>query len=104
MIHYSHYAIRGAARAPLFFAVASLALIAGMLGDPQAEAGTAVRAGMVLNDQPTISAPIIAPPHGPAAMPHLDLALVNRDRASAGLPLLSESRCWTPSLPRVRSR
>jgi hypothetical protein len=34
----------------------------------------------------------VTPPHGPAATPHLGLALLNRDHAAAGLPLLSESR------------
>ena len=110
MIHYSHFAARGAARAPLLLATASLALIAGLLGEPQAGAGTPAVAGMVSVDQPTISAPIlrfgprpdrvhngidpgeVAPSHGPAATPHLALALFNRDRAAVGLPLLSESR------------
>ncbi len=110
MIHYSQFAARGAARAPLLVAIGSLTLIAGMLGDPQAGAGTTAVAGMVTSDQRTISAPFVqfgrrpdhltngtdpagvSPPHGPDAMPHLGLALFNRERASAGLPLLSESR------------
>jgi hypothetical protein len=107
VIHYSHFATLGAARAPLLIAIGGLILIAGMLGDPQAGAGTTAVAGMVTSDQPTISAPFgrrpdrlfngIDPPavglaHGPDAMPHLGLALFNRERASAGLPLLSESR------------
>jgi hypothetical protein len=110
VIHYSHFATQGAARAPLLLAVGILTLIAGMLGDPQAGAGTTAIAGMVISEQRTISAPIlgfgrrpdrlrngtdpeaVAQPHGPAATPHLGLALFNRERASAGLPLLSESR------------
>ena len=39
MIHYSHFATQGAARAPLLIAIGSLTLIAGMLGEPQAGAG-----------------------------------------------------------------
>jgi hypothetical protein len=91
-------------------AIGSLTLIAGMLGDPQAGAGTTAIAGMVGSDQSTISAPVlrfgsrpdrvhngidpaaVAPSHGPAATPHLALALFNRDRATAGLPLLSGSK------------
>jgi hypothetical protein len=110
VIHYSHFAIRGAARSPVLLAVGSLAVIAGLLGDPQAGAGTAAVAGMVITDQVTISAPIVrfgrrpdrlrnasgpadvVLPHDPAAMPHLALALFNRERAAAGLPLLSGSR------------
>jgi hypothetical protein len=110
VIHYSRFAARGAARAPLLVAVGGLMLIAGMLGDPQAGAGTTAIAGMATSELPTISAPIVlfgrrpdrlrngtdpadvTPPHGPAAMPHLGLALVNRERTAAGLSLLSESR------------
>jgi len=110
VIHYSHFATQGAARAPLLIAIGSLTLIAGMLGEPQAGAGTPAVAGMVTIDQPSISAPVlrfgprpdrvhngidpadVAPAHGPAATPHLGLALFNRDRAGAGLPLLSESK------------
>lgn len=110
MIHYSQFATRGAARAPLLVAIGSLTLIAGMLGDPQAGAGTTAAAGLVTSEQRTISAPIlgfgrrpdrvhngidaadVGQPHGPAATPHLGLALFNRDRAAAGLPLLSASR------------
>lgn len=110
MIHYSHYATRGAARAPLLIAIGGLTVIAAMLGDPQAGAGTTAIAGMVTSDQPTISAPVVQsgrrldwlrhrsdsedlpPPHGPAATPHFGLALFNRHRATAGLPLLSASR------------
>jgi hypothetical protein len=110
VIHYSHFAMRGAARAPLLIAIGSLTLIAGMLGDPQAGAGTTAVAGMVTSEQRTISAPIlgfsrrpdrvhngldpvaVAPPHGPAATPHLGLALFNRERVTAGLAQLSESK------------
>lgn len=110
MIHYAQFATRGAARAPLLIAIGSLTLIAGMLGDPQASAGTTAVAGMVTSEPAAISAPIIgfgrrpdrlgngtdppgvAPPHGPAATPHLGLELFNRERAAAGLPLLSEAR------------
>ena len=110
MIHYSHFATQGAARAPLLIAVGCLTLIAVMLGDPQADVGTAAVAGLVTNEQRTISAPmlrsgprpdrlrsgsdlaVVAPQHGPAATPHFGLALFNHDRAAAGLPLLSESR------------
>jgi Cysteine-rich secretory protein family len=110
VIHYSHFAARGAARGPLLLAVGSLAAIAALLGEPQAGAGTPAIAGMITADQPRISAPIlrfgprpdrvhngidpaaVALEHGPAATPHLGLALFNRDRAAAGLPLLSESK------------
>ena len=93
MIHYSHFATRGAARAPLLIAIGSLTLIAGMMGDPQAGVGTAAVAGMVTSEQRTISAPIVGFGRRPAAAtPHLGLAFFNRERASAGLPLLSESR------------
>jgi hypothetical protein len=110
VIHYSHFASRGAARTPLLIAIGSLTVIAGMFGEPQAGTGTTAAAGMITSDQRTISAPIlgfgrrpdrlhngtdpeaVAQPHGPAATPHLGLALFNRDRAAAGLPLLSESR------------
>ena len=110
MIHYSHFAARGAARAPLLLAVGSLAVIASLLGEPQAGVGAPAVADMLSINQPTISAPIlrfgprpdrvhngidpaaVAPSHGPAAEPHLGLALFNRERAAAGLPLLSESK------------
>jgi hypothetical protein len=110
VIHYSHFATRGAARAPLLVAVGSLTLIAGMMGDPQAGVGTAAVAGVTTTQLRTISAPVVrfgprpdrvhngvdpaevVPSHGPAATPHLGLALLNRERAAAGLPLLSESR------------
>jgi hypothetical protein len=110
VIHYSHFAVRGAARGPLLLAVGSLAAIAGLLGEPQPGGGIPAVAGTVTVDQPTISAPIVrfgprpdrvhngidpaavAPEHGPAATPHLGLALFNRDRAATGLPLLSESK------------
>jgi hypothetical protein len=110
VIHYSHFATRGAARAPLLVAVGSLTLIAGMMGDPQAGVGTAAVAGVTTTQLRTISAPVVrfgprpdrvhngvdpaevVPSHGPAATPHLGLALFNRKRAAAGLPLLSESR------------
>jgi len=110
VIHYSHFATQGAARGPLLIAIGSLTLIAGMLGDPQAGAGTTAVAGMATSEQRSISAPLIgfgrrpdrltngldpasvAPAHGPDALPHLGLALFNRDRAAAGLALLSESR------------
>jgi hypothetical protein len=110
VIHYSHFATQGAARAPLLIAIGLLTLIAGMLGDPQAGAGTTAIAGLVTTEQQTISAPIlrfgprpdrvhngidpaaVPSPHGPAATPHLGLALFNRERATAGLPLLSESK------------
>ena len=59
MIYYSHFATRRAARAPLLIAVGILTLIAGMLGDPQAGAGTTAVAGLVTSEQPTISAPVL---------------------------------------------
>jgi hypothetical protein len=110
VIHYSRFAIRGAARSPLLLAAGILAVIAGMLGDPQAGAGTAVVGGIVSSDQAAISAPIIrfgrrpdqlrragdpadvVLPPDPEATPHLGLALFNRERVAAGLPLLRESR------------
>jgi hypothetical protein len=110
VIHYSQFVARRASRLPLVGAVASLALIAIGLGDPQAGVGTAAAAGMVGADQPAISAPawrtgprpdrlrsgsdlaVAALPHGPAGVEHAGLALFNRDRAAAGQPLLSGSR------------
>ena len=79
MIHYSHFATRGAARAPLLIAIGSLTLIA-LFGHRQDR----LRNGTGPAD--------IALAHGPAATPHLGLTLFNRDRAAAGLPLLTESR------------
>ena len=110
MIHYSQFAARGAARGPLLLAVGSLAVLAGLLGEPQAGAGAPAVADTLADNQASISAPplrfgprpdrvhngidpaAVAPSHGPAAEPHLGLALFNRDRAAAGLPLLSESK------------
>ena len=92
MIHYSHFATQGAARGPLLIAIGSLILIAGMLGDPQAGAGTTAAAEIATSEQRSISAPIVGFGRRPAVTPHLGLALFNRDRAAAGLPLLSESR------------
>jgi hypothetical protein len=92
VIHYSHFATQGAARRPLLIATGSLILIAGMLGDPQAGASTTAAAGIATSEQRSISAPIVGFGRRPAVTPHLGLALFNRDRAAAGLPLLSESR------------
>ena len=110
MIHYPHFAVQRASRAPLLGAIASLAVIAIGLGDPQAGVGTAVVAGVAVPNQPMISAPVgpnderlprVRPtsdpaiaglPHGPAGLPHLAVALFNRDRSAAGLPAISESQ------------
>jgi uncharacterized protein YkwD len=107
VIHYAHFAAQRASRAPLLGAIASLAAIAVCLGDPQAGVGTATVAGMPAGNQPVILAPfghtderlprvrttgeITSLQHGPAGLPHAGLALVNRDRAAAGLPPVSES-------------
>lgn len=95
MIHYSQFAAHRASRVPLLGAIATLAVIAMGLGDPQAGVGTTAVAGMVTLDQPTISTPtaLSGPrPDRPVRAEHLGVALFNRDRAAAGHPLLSESR------------
>ncbi len=110
MIHYSQFAARRASRVPLLGAIASLAAIAIWLGDPQAAVGTTHAAGIPAANGPMIVAPerwydewslrvrnpgdspqIAWLPQGPAGLPQLAVALFNRDRAAAGVPLLSES-------------
>jgi uncharacterized protein YkwD len=111
MIHYSDFAARRASALPLLGAIASLAAIAVLLGDPQAGVGTAAAAGVPAVRGHSITAPervdgerslrvrtTSAPP--PAALPQAAaVALFNRDRAAAGLPPLSES----PALDAVAS-
>jgi hypothetical protein len=110
VIHYSHFVVHRASRVPLLGAIASLAVIAIGLGDPQAGAGTVAAAGVVTRNEPVISAPIgpnddrlprvrttgdsavFNSPHGPAGLPHLAVALFNRERAAAGLPAVSDSQ------------
>jgi len=109
VIHYAHFVAHRASQAPLAGAIACLAVIAVCLGDPQAGVGTTAAAGLVTNNQrvisapagrdderlprvrPTSDSPIDSLPHGPAGLPHLAVALFNRDRAAAGLPSVSES-------------
>ncbi|TME56307.1 MAG: hypothetical protein E6I60_04265 [Chloroflexi bacterium] len=103
MIHHAHFVAHRASQAPLAGAIACLAVIAVCLGDPQAGVGTTAAAGLVTNNQrvisapagrdderlprvrPTSDSPIDSLPHGPAGLPHLAVALFNRDRAAAGL-------------------
>ena len=106
MIHYSEFAARRASPLPLFGAIASLAAIAICLGDPQAGVGTASAAQVPLLNAPAISAPerwndeislrtrSSSEPPGPGGSAGLQpaaVALFNRDRATAGLPPLTES-------------
>lgn len=106
MIHYSQFAARRASPLPLFGAIASLAAIAICLGDPQAGVGTASAAQVPLLNAPAISAPerwndeislrtrSSSEPPGPGGSAGLQpaaVALFNRDRATAGLPPLTES-------------
>ena len=117
MIHYSEFAARRASPVPLLGAIASLAAIVICLGDPQAGvgtapaahipalAGTAVSAPERRNDEISLRAPNPSGPpadatlsSGPTAQPAA-VALFNRDRAAAGLLLLTES----PSLDAIAS-
>jgi uncharacterized protein YkwD len=107
MIHYPQFAAHRASRLPMLGAIASLAMIAVGLGDPQAGVGTTVVAGISLGTTPMISAgptnhrpvrirdasdpSITGLQHDPAGLSHVGLALFNRDRATAGVPPLSES-------------
>jgi hypothetical protein len=107
MIHYPEFAARRASLLPMVGAIASLALIAVGLGDPQAGVGTTAVAGMSMGSTPVILAgpsnhrpirirdasdpSITGLQHAPAGLPHVALALFNRDRATAGVPPLSES-------------
>jgi uncharacterized protein YkwD len=109
MIHYSEFAARRASRLPLLGAIASLAAIAVCLGDPQAGVGMASAAQIPALNEPVIVAPerwndeislrlrkSSEPPQlgnlqGSAAAPQIAVALFNRERAAAGLALLSES-------------
>jgi len=106
VIHYSQFAARRASPLPLFGAIASLAAIAICLGDPQAGVGTASAAQVPLLNAPAISAPerwndeislrtrSSSEPPGPGGSAGLQpaaVALFNRDRATAGLPPLTES-------------
>jgi uncharacterized protein YkwD len=114
VIHYSEFVARRASTVPLLGAIASLAAIAIWLGDPQAGVGTA--------RVPTANGPMITVPEGwndersvrvrntsdsklPSPTPDAGgsgqsaVLLINRDRAAAGLPPLTES----PELDRIAS-
>ena len=117
MIHYSEFAARRASPGPLLGAIASLAAIALCLGDPQAGVGTAPAAHIPALAGPAVSVPErrndeislrARNPSGPPASDNLSsgptaqpaaVALFNRDRAAAGLPLLTES----PALDAIAS-
>jgi uncharacterized protein YkwD len=118
VIHYSEFAARRASPLPLLGAIASLAAIAICLGDPQGSVGTIPAARVPVAIGPAISAPAgrndersvrvgnpseppqsARLPQGPAGVPPAAVALFNRDRASAGLPSLSES----PALDAIAS-
>ena len=112
MIHYSEFAARRASPVPLLGAIASLAAIVLCLGDPQAGVGTAPAAHIPAlsapersNDEISLRAhnPSVPPaaatlPSAPSAQPAA-VALFNRDRAAAGLLLLTES----PALDAIAS-
>ena len=103
MIHYPEFAARRASPLPLLGAIASLAVIAISLGDPQAGVGATAAAGIPVANGHSIVAPErwndeISPrlrqssePSPVAGLPQVAVALFNRERAAAGLPLLSES-------------
>lgn len=118
MIHYPEFAARRASALPLLGAIASLAAIAICLGDPEAGVGMAATAqvpvpsGHVIvaperwNDEITLRLRKSGEPpavgslqQGSAAAPQIAVALFNRERASAGLPLLIES----PALDAIAS-
>lgn len=111
MIHYPEFAARRASPLPLLGAIASLAVIAISLGDPQAGVGATAAAGIPLANEHSIVAPErwndeislrlrqSNEPSTTAGLPQVALALFNRERAAAGLPLLSES----PTLDAIAS-
>jgi uncharacterized protein YkwD len=116
VIHYSQFAARRASRVPLLGAIASLAAIVIWLGDPQAGVGTTPAARVPVANAPVIVAPERwndeisrgirntgdsppVAPNGTAGLAQLAVALINRDRAAAGLPPLSES----PALDAIAS-
>jgi uncharacterized protein YkwD len=101
---------------PLLGAIASLAAIAIWLGDPQAGVGMTPAARVPVANAPVIVAPerwndeisrgvrntgdaASIAPGGTAALAQLAVAVINRDRAAAGLPPLSES----PALDAIAS-
>ena len=116
MIHYSEFAARRASPVPLLGAIASLAAIALLVGDPQVAVGTAPAALVPALAGPAISAPerwndeislrvrtsserppAARFPQGPG--PQVAVALFNQDRAAAGLPPLTAS----PTLDAIAS-
>jgi uncharacterized protein YkwD len=116
VIHYSQFVARRASPVPLLGAIASLAAIAIWLGDPQAGVGMTPAARVPVANAPVIVAPerwndeisrgvrntgdaASIAPGGTAALAQLAVAVINRDRAAAGLPPLSES----PALDAIAS-
>jgi uncharacterized protein YkwD len=116
VIHYSQFVARRASPVPLLGAIVSLAAIAIWLGDPQAGVGTTPAARVPVANAPVIVAPERwndeisrgirnmgdsppVAPNGTAGLAQLAVALINRYRAAAGLPPLSES----PALDAIAS-
>jgi uncharacterized protein YkwD len=116
LIHHSQFVARRASPVPLLGAIVSLAAIAIWLGDPQAGVGTTPAARVPVANAPVIVAPERwndeisrgirntgdsppVTPNGRAGLAQLAVALINRDRAGAGLPPLSES----PALDAIAS-
>lgn len=118
MIHYSEFAARRASPLPLLGAIASLAAIAIWLGEPQVGIGTAPAARIPLVNGPVTTtperwndeislrsrngsepSPIASLPRGSAGTSQTGVALINQDRATAGLPPLTES----PALDAIAS-
>jgi uncharacterized protein YkwD len=111
MIHYPEFAARRASPLPLLGAIASLAAIAISLGDPQAGVGATAAAGIPVanghsivaperwNDEISLRLRQSSEPSPVAGLPQVAVALFNRERAAAGLPLLGES----PTLDAIAS-
>jgi uncharacterized protein YkwD len=110
VIHYSEFAARRASPLPLLGAIASLAAIAIWLGEPQAGIRTAPSARVPVANGPMVTTPerwnderslqvrnTSEPSPNPSILggsantPQAGVALINRDRAAAGLPPLTES-------------
>jgi uncharacterized protein YkwD len=110
VIHYSEFAARRASPLPLLGAIASLAAIAIWLGEPQVGIRTAPASRAPVANAPAITTPerwnderalrvrnTSEPspnptlPSDPASTPQAGVALLNRDRAAAGQPPLTES-------------
>jgi uncharacterized protein YkwD len=108
VIHYAQFVARRASPVPLLGAIVCLAAIAIWLGDPQAGVGTTPAARVPVANAPVIVAPERwndeisrgvrdtgdsppVAPQGTVGLAQLAVALINRDRAVAGLPPVSES-------------